>query len=627
MLERSNGAGPPKPTPMLCVGISGHRPCKLKEVDIGGLSGKFGAVLEALLSEMRAVTDSSADCFGGAARLRVLSAAAEGADRICARIGLKMGTDLQLILPFERAEYAHDFSEDGSRADYDDLMDCASAVVELDGRRSEESDAYLAAGKLIVELCDVLVAVWDGEPAAGTGGTADVVAVALASGRPVIWLNTNELKTDTLKTEKEPVVVVLRKDVPDDSSPDAVKALASGLATNFAPPHDDAESTSHGPLAWLKRVFQKPLHRAYPLERKRRWTGGGFFTAFRDLVSCNPSWPRMRIPLFEPAKGADAFRRSLDRSSPLFRHAYPALERLSLHYGWADHLSVYYGDLYRSGYTANYLLAACAVLFALIGIPWPNVEWQATWLELACIAAILTITIRGSLRHWHARWIAYRQLAEQLRTLRFLVLLCTRPMMPDMPKHLAGGDKQTAWVGWLYPVILREIGLPSAKISPAYLAAARNWITHREVKEQADYHRESSERLHTFDHRLHAWGAFFFIVTGIACVAHLVIDYGGAESAGSGVGHVLTFVSGALPAIGGAFLAIRNQGEFGEVAKQSERMHKVLDEIPNALMRLEGEALSREALADAAKQLAQIMLAETGYWHVVFLGKPLALPG
>jgi hypothetical protein len=56
-------------------------------------------------------------------------------------------------------------------------------------------------------------------------------------------------------------------------------------------------------------------------------------------------------------------------------------------------------------------------------------------------------------------------------------------------------------------------------------------------------------------------------------------------------------------------------------------MHKVLDEIPNALMRLEGEALSREALADAAKQLAQIMLAETGYWHVVFLGKPLALPG
>src|SRR5260221_12639223 len=81
--------------------------------------------------------------------------------------------------------------------------DCASAVVELDGRRSEESDAYLAAGKLIVELCDVLVAVWDGEPAAGKGGTADVVAVALASGRPVIWLNPNRLETATLKTEKE----------------------------------------------------------------------------------------------------------------------------------------------------------------------------------------------------------------------------------------------------------------------------------------------------------------------------------------------------------------------------------------------------------------------------------------
>src|SRR5260221_2241977 len=200
-------------------------------------------------------------------------------------------------------------------------------------------------------------------------------------------------------------------------------------------------------------------------------------------------------------------------------------------------------------------------------------------------------------------------------------------MMQDMTKHLGGGDKQTAWIGWLYEVIIREIGVPSAKISPAYLTAARNWIAHREVKEQADYHRESTARLHTFDHRLHGWGAFFFGVTGLACGAHLWIDYGGAEGAGFFTGHVLTFVSGALPAIGGALLAIRNQGEFGEVAKQSERMHQVLDEISDALMRLESHAISRDTLADAAKQLSQIMLAETGYWHVVFLGKPLALPG
>src|SRR5258708_34017639 len=111
MLERSNGARPPKPTPVLCVGISGHRPCKLKEVDIGGLSGKFGAVLEALLAEMRAGTDSSADCFGGAARVRVLAAAAGGADRICARIGLRSGTELRPIHPVRRAEECHTRSE------------------------------------------------------------------------------------------------------------------------------------------------------------------------------------------------------------------------------------------------------------------------------------------------------------------------------------------------------------------------------------------------------------------------------------------------------------------------------------------------------------------------------------
>jgi hypothetical protein len=617
MPMRRNGEGPPKPTPVLCVGITGHRPEKLTEDAIKRLRPQLGEVLKTLLKEMRRVTALSADCFGGPARLRVLSAAAEGADRIFARIGLEMGSDLQLILPFDRADYALDFSNDTSKRDYCDLVSRASAVVELDGMQSNAPPAYLAAGKLIVELCDVLVAVWDGQQAAGKGGTADIVALALAAGRPVIWLNTEEKKA----------AVVQLKEEADDSSPDAVKALAGRLATSFAPPAEDAKSTSHGLLAWLGQAFGTPsLYRAYQAERSRRWTGRGFFAAFRDLVLWKPRWPRVRIPDFDPAIDPEALTKSFQGNPPLFADAPPALERLRLHYDWADHLSVYYGDLYRSGYTANYLLAACAVAFALIGIPFPAVESAGAWLELASIAAILTITLGGWRRRWHARWIAYRQLAEQLRTLRFLVVLCTRPMMPDMPKHLAGSDKQTAWVGWLYAVILREIGLPTAKINPAYLAAVRDWIAQREVKEQADYHRDSSDRLHSFDHRLHIWGVLLFTVTAIACVAHLIVDCLDAEGQGSIVGHILTFFSGALPAIGGAFLAIRNQGEFAEVAKQSERMQAALDEAPNALMRLEGDALSRETLANAAKQLAQIMLAETGYWHVVFLGKPLGLP-
>ena len=46
--------------------------------------------------------------------------------------------------------------------------------------------AFLAAGRLVVERSDVLAAVWDGKPARGSGGTADVVDYAKELRREVV---------------------------------------------------------------------------------------------------------------------------------------------------------------------------------------------------------------------------------------------------------------------------------------------------------------------------------------------------------------------------------------------------------------------------------------------------------
>jgi hypothetical protein len=47
----------------------------------------------------------------------------------------------------------------------------------------------MAASEALVARSDRLVAVWDGEPSGGWGGTADVVAHARGTGIPVqvIW--------------------------------------------------------------------------------------------------------------------------------------------------------------------------------------------------------------------------------------------------------------------------------------------------------------------------------------------------------------------------------------------------------------------------------------------------------
>lgn len=61
-------------------------------------------------------------------------------------------------------------------------------MIELDFVESD-SHAHMAASRRMLDETDHLIAVWDGKPARGYGGTADVVAAARERGVPitVVW--------------------------------------------------------------------------------------------------------------------------------------------------------------------------------------------------------------------------------------------------------------------------------------------------------------------------------------------------------------------------------------------------------------------------------------------------------
>jgi hypothetical protein len=84
--------------------------------------------------------------------------------------------------------YTATFGDPADREEFDRLVNAAT-VVEVLHYATPTEEAFLAAGKRVVDLCEVLVAVWDGKEARGLGGTADVVAYAQASEREVriIW--------------------------------------------------------------------------------------------------------------------------------------------------------------------------------------------------------------------------------------------------------------------------------------------------------------------------------------------------------------------------------------------------------------------------------------------------------
>jgi hypothetical protein len=126
--------------------------------------------------------------------LKVLSPLAEGADRIVARRALSLpDTMLVAILPFPMKEYLEDFSSAESVQEFRELLHRADYVVELAGRKDRE-EAYIALGRKLLDQSDILIAIWDGNPANGRGGTAEIVQAARGRGMPLAWITPGMLE-------------------------------------------------------------------------------------------------------------------------------------------------------------------------------------------------------------------------------------------------------------------------------------------------------------------------------------------------------------------------------------------------------------------------------------------------
>ncbi|MFE4633126.1 hypothetical protein ACFRJ1_07070 [Streptomyces sp. NPDC056773] len=115
-----------------------------------------------------------------------VSCIAKGADALFADTVLSLGGGLIVVVP------SQDYREAKVKADYaaefDRLHHAASEVAVMPYAEANR-EAYEAANSELLRRADRLVAVWDGRPGNGRGGTADTVAEARAKGLSVdvIW--------------------------------------------------------------------------------------------------------------------------------------------------------------------------------------------------------------------------------------------------------------------------------------------------------------------------------------------------------------------------------------------------------------------------------------------------------
>jgi len=125
-------------------------------------------------------------------RYVILSPLAEGADRLVARKGIEvLDAQLVVVLPLDENDYVDDFETSESKAEFNELRARAHRVTQVEPATSRAA-AYEMAGRYVVDHCDVLIALWDGEPASGRGGTAEIVSYARRLGCPLFWISTED---------------------------------------------------------------------------------------------------------------------------------------------------------------------------------------------------------------------------------------------------------------------------------------------------------------------------------------------------------------------------------------------------------------------------------------------------
>lgn len=119
------------------------------------------------------------------ANITGLTCLADGADTLFARAVLAHGGQIEVIVPAE--QYLAGLPGE-HHAEYHKLLAQATQVHRRPFSEST-SEAHMAASQYMLTLADELWAVWDGQPARGYGGTADVVQAArdLNKRVRVIW--------------------------------------------------------------------------------------------------------------------------------------------------------------------------------------------------------------------------------------------------------------------------------------------------------------------------------------------------------------------------------------------------------------------------------------------------------
>lgn len=490
---------------------------------------------------------------------------------------------------------------------------------------SETGHSASLAGRVMIEHCDLLVAVWDGQSTANIGGTGHTVLRALQSGLPVLWIAPSY--PGAWRLVSSPEELHASADVASIAEEGkAMDELRKAIAQLVAASQPLGESKAGDLASRVGQWRDKSRVTSHAFRRVEALFGQ---SGSRRFASVRQTFERPE----DIAEGSG--KALLDATASLTPGNDTMKERISeqilTRFAWLDGISAHLSNRHRSGMVLNFILGAGAIVFGILYLPLvdPAYKWVFASIELLLLLLIVVNTAAGRRLNLHARWLETRRAAEYLRHSPLLAATGVGRLRSDWPQ---GANSQ--WPEQYARNITRSVGLPEATVDSDYLRKAIKALRDHHVVPQRDYHAHKSAYLDRIHHGLDHLSERLF--TGAIVLVGLFLCLTLAERLGwfdpvllSSLAKWFTVLAVALPTLGGSFAGIRYFGDFERFAEISQVTSQTLDTVATRIERLLEDpqgAITYDTVAEIVRASDKIVLDEIQSWQSVFRTKIIAVP-
>jgi hypothetical protein len=521
--------------------------------------------------------------------LRLISALAEGGDQLVAEEAVALNIELMTPLPMPQAEYERDFSDPQvlarfrallSHAEVRELPLAPGVTVDAIAARGEARNfQYAQLGMFVSSHCQILLALWDGQPSTATGGTAQVVDFHL-----------HDVMPDLRRDEIAPNLLA------DDES-DLIYHVRCSRRTQGA--MSKAETTPR--TRWLTLNGEAPT------------TGGvpePYRSVFRQIEAFNSDMSRYAVAI--AASPSQIFSGALPEAPR------PRIAGLDRQFQATDWLAIHFQKRVRTSLLCTHTVAA---LMGLSFVFYSDVVADrfalAAFLGLFLIG--LAFSLVGERRQWQRKYLDYRGLAEDLR-----VQIYWRLAGVEIPPNSSLGydsflQKQDVDLSWIRHAMRGNGLLRDDDFAPDARWLA--WVIERWIGDDAGkggqleyFRRGTVRREHAFRATTNA--GHLALLAGLSGALVLLV---GGDALPPYAQNPLIVAMGLLPLLAGIREAYSYKNADKELIKQFRFMHRLFDSCRARLKLARSDSESRQLLFS----LGRACLEEHAEWMLLHRERPL----